>query len=245
VKLRYTVAVIIVMIMIGIPISKAAPTGPDTVSALNSSRINASSAATVQALAGNVTELNINANTVTRFWQGYYGNISGTIVLGNAEGVNLYQWAAANPQGEIYATKNSTAINWTNVGCANESQILNEDSWIGATINNSDSANHTFAKTNHPSFYTGNKLVSECRSTSVNGTGDSSIFWEALLVDNGTNAVSMADDIFIYTAILDQNRLGFDARTHDFQMIVGEPGAGSEEWPNGNPTTYYFYVELE
>ena len=244
-KLRYIVAAIIVMIMIGIPILRAAPTGPDTVSVLNNSRINASSAATVQALAGNVTELNINANTVTRFWQGYYGNISGTIVLGNAGGVNLYQWAAANPQGEIYATKNSTPINWTNVGCANESQILNEDAWMGATVNNSDSANHTFAKTNHPSFFTANTLISGCRSTSVNGTGASDIFWEALLVDNGTSSADMTDDIFIYTTIIDQNRLGFDIKTHDFQMLVGEPGSGSEEWPNGNPTTYYFYVELE
>jgi hypothetical protein len=34
---------------------------------------------------------------------------------------------------------------------------------------------------------------------------------------------------------------GFDQRTHDFEMIVGENGHGVDS----DPTLYYFYLELE
>ncbi len=65
-----------------------------------------------------------------------------------------------------------------------------------------------------------------------------------MLVDNGTD-IANHDDIFLYTAIIDPNHLGFNGNTYDFQMLVAEPGNGSEEFPLGSPTTYYFYVELE
>jgi len=223
----------------------ADPTGPDSVSQGAGGRTTLSSTSnTTDALAGNVTAFDITESQITKFWQGYYGNITGTIVLGNAAGSNLYQWTSANPSGEIYATKNGTNINWTNVGCANESQILNEDSWLGATVNNSDSANKTFSRTNHPDFLLGTRTMSACRSTSVNVTGTGNVFWEALLVDNGTSATDMTDDITIYASVVENNVEGFNGGPHDFQMLVAEPGSGSQEYPSGTATTYYFYVEL-
>ena len=223
----------------------ADPTGPDTVAAgAGGRRTITVTSNNTGALAGNVTPLDITQTRVTTFWQGYYGNISGTIVLGNAAGSNLYQWSEASPQGEIYATKNSTTINWTNVGCANETQVVNEDTWLGATVASTDSAKKTFSLTTHPSFQIGTKTIAGCRSQSINASGGGSAFWEALLVDNGTSGASMDDDVVVYAAVLENNVNGFDGGLHDFQMLVGEPGSGSQQYPNGNPTTYYFYVEL-
>jgi hypothetical protein len=41
-------------------------------------------AKTNEAQAGNVTALVANTTLVTKTWQGYYGNVTGKIVLGNA-----------------------------------------------------------------------------------------------------------------------------------------------------------------
>jgi len=223
----------------------ADPTGPDSVTpGINGRRTITVTSNNTGALAGNVSALDITQTRVTQYWQGYYGNISGTIVLGNAAGTNLYQWAEAAPTGEIYATKNVTAINWSNVYCANSSQILSEDSWLGASASSTDSASNTFSLTTHPGFQIATRAVSGCKSQSINASGGGSAFWEALLVDNGTSATSMNDDVFIYTSVIENNLAGFDGGPHDFQMLVGEPGSGAQEYPNGNPTTYYFYVEL-
>lgn len=227
-------SVVIAMVMIGLMLSMyvfAAPTGPDSITTGSSTRKGTTASQAVDAQAGNTTQLTITAKSVTTDFQGYYGNISGTIVLSNANNQSLYQWNNANPSGQIYASRNSS-IDWTTgIACMTQTDINNEDTYLGAT-NNADNVNGTFNRTGHPAFSVGSTLLSGCRSTSVNGTGSGSDFWEALLKDNANST--------IYTAIIDQNKVGFDNNTRDFQMLVGENGS------NGNTatTTYYFYVEL-
>ncbi|MBS3119935.1 hypothetical protein J4475_03875 [Candidatus Woesearchaeota archaeon] len=237
------VTVLVVMIMLAI-FAGATPINPDSLSVGSSTRRANPSAASVEAQAGNVTALTINGTSVTMFWQGYYGNISGSVVLANSGGNNLYEWELASPTGEIYATRNSS-INWSNIACANQSQIFDEDSFLGAnSTSNADSVNRTFYRTDHPSFYTGllNFTSGACKSASINGTGTGSNFHEVLLAEfNETSGGAK----FIYTSVIDADTTGFDDTQHDFQMIVGEPGSGSELYPSGGTTTYYFYVELQ
>ncbi len=235
----------IVSIMIAAKITQGAPLGAN-VTVLNSTRVNLSNVAgSVQAQAGNVSELNIVGTSVTKYWAGYYGNVSGNVVLANADGNNMYRWSVATPRGEIYASRNGTGISWAGVGCANESQITREDNFIGANSGETvDSVNRTFNYSSHPAFSITGRAITGCRSVSVNATGGGNDFWETLLVDNGTQS-EMNDDIFIYTGIIDAQKSGFTGSLYDFQMIVGENGNGTEEFPGGNPTTYYFYVELD
>lgn len=226
----------------------AIPTAPDTISKISDQRISPTPPFNTQALAGNVTLMNIDARSITRFWQGYYGNITGTIVLGDADNFTMYQWAMASPHGEIYATHNTTAtINWSNLGCIVNETLVQEELWLGTNQTGADvdDVNYTFDRYDHPSFYTGPLSFRNCRTTSVNGTGNGIMFWEVLLQDNGTDPAVTTDDVVIYTSLIDQDRMGFDARTHDFQLLVGEPGAGTQSWPYGTITNYYFYVELE
>jgi len=225
----------------------AIPTAPDTISKKSDQRVSTTPAFNTQALAGNVTLMNMDARTITRYWQGYYGNITGTVVLGDANNFTMYQWAMASPQGEIYAIHNTTySINWTNLGCMPNGTLRQEMVWLGMNMTSADEddVNWTFDRIDHPQFYAGPIPLTNCRTTSVNGTGDSTIFWEALLVDNGTSTAT-EDDVPIYTGIITQDQTGFDGATHDFQLLVGEPGAGIESYPWGTITNYYFFVELE
>src|SRR3989344_7466384 len=61
------------------------PQGPDTVTISSSGRHNnQSDPYVIQAYAGNVTALVISHTRNTEAWQGYYGNITGTITLDDA-----------------------------------------------------------------------------------------------------------------------------------------------------------------
>ncbi|MFH1801966.1 MAG: hypothetical protein ABH864_00780 [archaeon] len=70
------------------------------------------------AFAGNITEIVVTAYSTTQSWQGYVGNVSGAVELADASGDVLYNWSAAQPDGEVYAST-SSSISWRNIQCFN------------------------------------------------------------------------------------------------------------------------------
>ncbi|RMD45544.1 hypothetical protein D6829_02055 [Candidatus Pacearchaeota archaeon] len=243
-----------------LPLAVALPFGAN-LSVVSSSRSPADSPTSVQAQAGNVTELNIQGFSITQSWQGYFGNVTGTIQLTDANDNVFYNWSDASPQGEIYASTNDS-IAWSYVQCFNftaDGTYAEDTAQAGATSlhgknltqlesefnissRDVDGVNETFnlkGAGTHDPFYTGNLAFSEgeCQNTRIftdAGTGENNKFEEVLLYEPTTRAV-------IFTAILDEDILGFDGRTHDFEMMVLEDGHGTDT----STTTYYFYVELE
>lgn len=210
------------------------PQSPDNITVIKSERANLSNPpAEIESQAGNLTELLVDANSITRSWQGYYGKVSGAIYLKNSVGSTFYNWNITQPKGEIYATRMSD-VNFANINCSNLSAIANEEIYIGQNLTDTDSVRNTFNKSNHPQFYIGNTLIdaNNCKATNlyVNSSAQDSTFYEILLSDGASN--------MIYTAILDTNQIGFDNQPYDFQMLVGENGNDQET------TTYYFFVEI-
>ncbi len=232
-KKKIIIALIALVYASMIYVAIAAPNGPTAIEEGQSSRGTIDPAKTVNAQAGNVTELNINATSITKAWQGYYGNISGTLTLDNANNWTLYDWRMITPSGKIYSTRNNTAINWGSVICANDANITAEDVFMQNT-NAADAINETFLKTSG-SFYVGDNLVNGCPATFtyVNDTNQSTQFQEVILLDPTKNTL-------IFTALIENKKVGFDNKSHDFQMIVPEYGRNGDS----STTPYYFYVEL-
>jgi hypothetical protein len=184
---------------------------------------------------GNVSAININAITITKSWQGYYGNISGQIVLQNAQESVFYNWDIVNPTGEVYATR-AIDINFATMNCTDTAGIAAEEAFIGQTTDEGDSVNNTFNQQSHPEFSVGAITIpaDTCRSTNiyVNSGPQSSNFYEVLISDAASNLA--------YTAIIDSNQVGFDGRPYDFQMLVGENG----HFGDTQITPYYFFIEI-
>ena len=57
----------------------------------------ADAAGAVPAQAGNITELMINGFSTTQSWQGFYGNVTGTIQLADADYDFLYNFTPPTP----------------------------------------------------------------------------------------------------------------------------------------------------
>lgn len=226
---------------------RAEPNGPSDLIVLGSETgvIGDAPPKEILAQAGNISSLVINVTTITKTWQGYYGNISGKITLDDANNWTLYNWEFASPQGRIYAARNDSIV-WVNISCmrfdANGSLYPNltteQVEYLGGTLSDGDSIDKTFAVANHTSLTIGTVVLPEntCNTTFlyVNDTTQNTQFREVLLTDNRSN------NSVIYTAILEQDVVGFNNKSMDFQMIVGENGHG-----NNVATQYYFWVELE
>src|SRR3989338_1612834 len=131
--------IMVVLALCSIYLVFADPYGPNQITRVQDEVGNLSTipAVQIQAQAGNVTQLIINASVITERWQGYYGNISGAITLDDAQGNTLYDWSAGTgfaPVGEIYAA-NDTVSNWTDVICVNLTGNGTAGSWgINVTI---------------------------------------------------------------------------------------------------------------
>ncbi len=215
------------------------------------------------AIAGNVSDINLYGYSSTQSWQGYYGNVSGTIQLADGSDHVLYNWSQTNPTGEVYSSTNST-ISWLNVQCFNFT-ATGADNPSGETaggtnqkgmnltqlqnifgINQTaiDSVNNTFdligGANDHLLFYTANLQFdpSECQTarlfTDSSGAQIQGHFEEVIQYEPTTNSV-------IWTSVINRNFVGFDDVQHDFEMLVPENGHGTDT----ATTTYYFYVEIE
>ena len=244
------IALVLVVSAILVAIAVAAPYGPKSVTVEQSDRKTEfnESISSVQAQAGNVTQLRINVSMQTKRWQGYYGNITGIVTLQDANGFRMYEWGnddTVTPIGEVYAS-NNTVGDWTRVFCVNltanssnttlygpNATIL--ETLYGATLTDRDGIDETF--TVFANITVGSKTMN-CSAIQVyNGSASPSYNWnETLLYENDT--IEETTRSIIYAAQVAQNQNGFNNNTWDFQMIVGENGDIS------TTTTYYFYVEL-
>ena len=213
----------------------ADPTGPTSLSTGASSRYDVStSGGQVSAVAGNVTRLDINGTAITEGWQGYFGNILGTIVLGDSSNNTMYDWNLTSVSGEVYASRQSS-ITWSGVNCSNNTEMTNEETTLNFGATAIDGINETFSSTTHGSFFIGatNITSNSCPSTNLyNSVGASSDWQEVVLADASGNLV--------FTSIVNDNTQGFDGTSYDFQLIVAEDGHSGDT----ATTNYYFWVEL-
>jgi len=247
----------------------ALPVGPKTMDIVGGSRWPVWGSLNTTALAGNVTELTFNGSTVTRTYQGYFGNITGMIVLGDSQNNTLYDWRIASPQGEVYAVRSVTVPTWGTVTCAAQWELQEEDSALGVneTIDE-DSVNRTFVKDGaqdqidrfgatelvHPQFYVANQSVTAnaCPvAVMYNKSSMPSPYFKEVLLSDNNNTNASNGGFVIYTAIIAHTLNpflesdGFDQRDHDFEMIVGENGHGAQDAETGTTSTYWFYLELD
>jgi hypothetical protein len=215
----------------------AEPYGADDVSYVTSSRYNTSAITpdSIDAIAGNVTEITLNATTVTTSWQGFYGNVSGEIILADSSGNNFYDWNLSTPSGQVYASR-SDAVTWESIACITPVLLGAEETYLGQTADDGDSITNTYTLTNHPWFLSGTTNITGCNATKAyDSTGEQGAdsFWQVLLSD-GANTV--------YSTILEDGLTnGFNNAPWHFELLVGENGKSGSE----GSTPYYFYVELQ
>lgn len=185
---------------------------------------------------GTISTITLDALQQTNRWKAYVGNVTGTLTLDDASNNSIYQWPTGSTVGgEVYASRNST-LDFSTVACAPQSLINSEDSFFANTGADPSSINQTFNATDHTATTVNGQVLSTCPMTAlwVNdaavGQTNAADFQEFLINDSNNNLA--------FVSIINDDTVGFDGRSFDFQMIVPENTTGAI-----NP--YYFYVELD
>ena len=241
------IAILSIIIIPAVSAQVNVPIGAETATSIRNETINPGlyDPAMVEAFAGNLTELTITGVTQTKSWQGFFGNVSGTIILEDSSGFRFYDWTAAEPQGQVYASANQT-ISWTTVDCAPIEDPAFRTPWYdfyGMLDTDYDNINITYNLTLHDEFYVGLITIPQdtCRSTYtfVNDARQTDDFPAVILHDE--------NDALIFTALIEdraigarQGKIGYDGGDYDFQLLVAERG----RYGDTDTTPYYFWIEI-
>lgn len=220
----------------------AIPEGVDNITIYNSTRRGALGGAPITAQGGNISLINITARRQTISWQGFAGNITGSLVLDDASSSRFYQWNLTNITGEIYFSRNAS-INFNIIYPQNNCTI--DEILTGPRA---DRVSRTFFNnTNTVNFSVGTIAINSSTACSakpfVNSTAQSStnLFENVILsaeTNNETN-FSIGGNQSIYVGILqDLGTAGFDTKFYNFQVLV--PVNRSSGF-----ATYFVYAEVD
>ncbi len=213
----------------------AEPTGPSWLNVTSNDSGGTASAQMVNISGGVISKFNLTVSQQNTRWKAFLGWIDGRFTLDDSLGSTIYDWTASITQGEVYATRESTTIDWDSIGCANAGQITTEDTNLAHT--GGDNITSTFTDPFTGSFTVAVEQIDNtdnCMSTNTYvGGAQTAAFEEVILYDSTTSAI-------VFATILEENATGYDGDGYDFQMIVPENGSAS--WSSS--TAYYLYVEL-
>jgi len=207
---------------------------------------------------GYIFTMEIESKVQNKRWKAFVGNVSATLTLDDGDGYTIFDWSqyGGTISGEIYATRSSEAVNWSNINCTwgyrrdqneyqNKTVIENEN--IALSFNSSDdNITTTFSQYNHSLLQIGSIAIpaNNCSSlrTYINDSpNNENIFTEVILYDGYNDN----DGRIVYATFIDTSDLysyrNDSITSYDFQMIV--PENASSTWNSQTP--YYFYVELE
>jgi len=221
--------------------SAATPNGADSINVSSNETKGAVAGYKLNTSGGYITTFNISTTTQNTRWKAFVGQVTGSFTLDDSTGSTIYDWSLTSVAGEIFATRNSSTPSWTDIKCANTNLTEFENTQMSHTSAD-DNITKTFNDTTHAEFFVGavNITLNTCPTlnTYINNATQDSDFEEILLTDS-TNTTLEAGSI-IYSTIMEQDTVGFDGGSYDFQMIVPENGASGYS----GSTAYYLYVEL-
>ena len=178
----------------------------------------------IDAVGGQINELDLASNQQTQFWQLFFGNVSGWLQLKDTSDNIAYNWSD-RPKYILFATNETIA--WTDIAAATNDTKLDEDTAIGKNSIHVDSVNRTFSDAGagtHPALEIAEQTIALDSAPT--------------LVPNGAGAwatIMLTDLVNVIYAVEISSGAAYDGTEVDYQIMV--PAANTSR-------TYYAFVEL-
>jgi hypothetical protein len=208
----------ILFILLILYVNAADPVSPDSISVSKNETKGAASSQIVNISGGYIATLNLNATIQDSRWKAFVGNVSGSYTLDDSSGATIYDWTLSSITGRVYATRKTTSVTWGSIVCASVANLNAENTYLSHTSPD-DNLNVTFNTTagaTHNPFYVGGVLIpaDTCPTLNTyrNDNPQDSYFEEMALYDTST---------LVYATIMEQDEVGYDGATYDFQMVEG------------------------
>lgn len=215
-------------VLLVVPFALAAPSAADITAGTAESYTYTPTTTTTSVNGGEVQEVNVSGSVVTSKWVGFYGQVSGSILLGDSSGNVFYQWTVSDPTGAVVYAANGSVSTWdtTNI----QPLYASDAGWLPSfMLSGADSFNTTFV---NQETFTSNSLT----INSVNYTTT----WQG--GSQGTDFKTYAlkavnDNAIIWAGKAVADKTAFNGNTADYQILAGVNSLSGT-------TTYYFYLEL-
>lgn len=224
-NLRHFAVGVSVLFMVG-AVSAQTPAGVTTSN--GNETINTGDPGNVTTEAGAVSQVDISQDTLTEKWAGFYGTVSGNLVLGDASGNNFYSWTAND-----FSSSKVIAVPGGSEAPSTIGTVDSPNTFLGTGFDTgTDDAANTYNYTGTISL-NGNTATDTALAKTYDQNGQA--FFDTYLVEN-TNDGSTDAPAYIAQGVSEQT--GFDGETNvNYQMIVGVGEDSSEE-------RFEFYLEL-
>ncbi|MEK6968658.1 MAG: hypothetical protein AABX51_08615 [Nanoarchaeota archaeon] len=244
-KTKMTAALLCVLALFGVALIaiiastvNAVPEGPTITSFTNSTKVDQNGTVRTDGK-GTINFARFNAIAQNKKWKAYVGNITGTLVLQDSDGYNIYDWKLTSAlSGTVLASRNNT-LNWSGIKCLNTTTIGVEQIQLQFLTSQEDNINRTFNATNHTNFTINSINLGECPAayTYINSTRQ--------VENNSANLfqeIAIQDDLerTAYATRIHADIYSYRSNISDFQLLIPDFGNTS----NTNTATYYFFVEL-
>lgn len=201
----------------------AAPVGGDATAGASTTGTSTTTT-TVDIDGGNVTYVDVNSDVITSRWAGFFGNVSGSLLLSDSSANNFYQWTVSSMTGAVVYAANDTISDWTAGSNIVPLTNANAPSWIqGAATDNftqTFAANEAFtsstyniAATPYTTTYNSSGVAGNLKTYALYANTEGANIWAGKVVDDTD---------------------GFDGTSVDYQILL----------PAQTGTTYSFYMEL-
>ena len=178
---------------------------------------------------GNITPMDLDGNTSTEKWAGFYGNVTGNLVLGLGESRLMYNWTwSPASAGAVCVSTNATLATRPFVYAAPATDV--DTAW-GFDPADSDSGVNTFNESGC-NMTIGSSFVEDA---DYSWTGSTKTF--ATCAMRLTTSVASKGQMLFCSNITQGGTL-FNGQTGDFEIL-----APTSQDP-ATYETYYFYIHL-
>jgi hypothetical protein len=223
-------------------IVSALPDGATMDINVSASTKDAGTVGTNSAQGGYITGLNATVEQSTAKWQGYCGNVTGSIVLMDGSSNKMFDWGdSITNGGTVLATTSPTSPTWAGVEAVTTTERDHATlginylwSWDNTGL---DCADDTFSIATGSVTVAG-KPITATVATDVNAILPIGQGWQTLVIDDsGAGSIASKDD-YIFVGKICENKNGVFGSQADYQLIV--PVSDNP----GDAEMYRFYVEL-
>lgn len=266
------VSLVLAVALFGMPIYSALVPSGATVTPGTNSTAPMDTPTSHGAIAGNVTSMTMTGFTTTQAWQGYFGNITGTVQLADSSDNVMYNWSLNSPEGEVYAARFAN-ISWQNIQCLNFSatgaggaeagtrgatsqtgrNLTQLEAQFNIASDDIDGYNETFGY--NGSGYTGGSLPNNAGSHDTFYTNNlefstgeclsTNLFRQGSGQDNYFEEILLYDPanfMEVFVALIEEGREAGFDSVEHDFQMI-VPDDG--HGTDTSPTTYYFYMEIE
>jgi hypothetical protein len=216
-------AVILTICLFAVTVTATDQPSGATVDSTDEGEYTDGTAGTVDVTSGHIYRTELDTNMSTYRWGALYGNVTGTIVLGDDDDDRLFEWTAAGRL--VYASEDGTP-SWATLA---DATVTDMSAYMEGAFTDNYTTTFDEASENIGSGIF-EALSSDFAYTYNNAGVDT---WKTYSLKDG-------EDDLVWAGRVSEDGTSYKNTVADYQMIVPEDGTDGDE----TATTYNLWVEL-